>query len=356
MRGAVGTQWYDRRLSAGGADGILLPPSRTQSIAGFAFEELQLSKKLRFQAAGRVESDAVDSTASTFPPSFLPPPEHPIVTRAARQFLPLSASIGLLYDLPMGVVARLTSQHVERAPDATELFYKGPHDATQTFEIGTPGLVIEEGNTIELGFKRAKGDFRFDVSAYHTDFKNFIFKRFTGAKCDDDFASCAVGGTGALDEIIYSQRDATFIGAEVLAEQYIGRIWRGIWGIDGQYDFVRATFSDATFVPKMPPHRLGAGIYYRDINWSARVNLLHAFAQNEFAAFDTPTPGYNLLNAEVSYTFKLDQPGTVVPEMTIGLRGENLLNDDIRLSTSFKKDEVLQPGTNVRLFGIVKLN
>jgi iron complex outermembrane receptor protein len=106
----------------------------------------------------------------------------------------------------------------------------------------------------------------------------------------------------------------------------------------------------------MPPHRLGAGIYYRDSRWFARLNLLHAFAQNEFAAFDTPTPGYNLLNAEVRYTIKLDEYGSVVPEMTIGLRGENLLNDDIRLSTSFKKDEVLQPGTNVRLFGIVKLN
>ena len=58
-----------------------------------------------------------------------------------------------------------------------------------------PGLIIEQANTIELGFKRAKGDFRFDVSAYYTEFKDFIFKRFTGAKCADDFASCAIGGT-----------------------------------------------------------------------------------------------------------------------------------------------------------------
>jgi iron complex outermembrane recepter protein len=356
LRGAIGTQGYDRRLSAAGEDGILLPPAHTQSIAAFIFEELQLSKKLRFQAAARVENDNVDGTASTFPPSFLPPPDNPTVTPSTRNFLPISGSIGFLYDLPLGVVARLTGQHVERAPDATELFYKGPHDSTQTFEIGTPGLIIEQGNTAEVGFKRAKGDFRFDVSAYYTDFKNFIFKRFTGAKCDTDFASCAIGGTGPLDQIIYSQKDATFIGAEVLAEQDIGRIWRGVWGIEGQYDFVHATFSDGTFVPKMPPHRLGGGIYYRDTNWFARLFLLHAFAQNEFAAFDTPTPGYNLLNGEVRYTFKLDQPGSVVPEMTVGIRGENLLNDDIRLSTSFKKDEVLQPGTNVRLFGIVKLN
>ena len=74
------------------------------------------------------------------------------------------------------------------------------------------------------------------------------------------------------------------------------------------------------------------------------MNLLHAFAQDEFADFDTPTPGYNLLNAELGYTTKLERQAGLVPEMTIGIKGENLLNDDIRNSVSFKKDEVLQPG------------
>ena len=78
LRGAVDTQWYDRRLSAAGEDGILLPPSHTQSLTGFIFEELQIAKKLRFQAAGRIESDSVDGTASTFPPNFLPPPDDPL--------------------------------------------------------------------------------------------------------------------------------------------------------------------------------------------------------------------------------------------------------------------------------------
>jgi iron complex outermembrane recepter protein len=104
------------------------------------------------------------------------------------------------------------------------------------------------------------------------------------------------------------------------------------------------------------PHRLGGGLYYRDANWLARVNLLHAFRQNEFAAFDTPTEGYNLLNAELSYTFRMSKQANVAPEVTIGIKGENLFNDDIRNSVSYKKDEVLQPGLNVRLYGSVKLN
>ena len=354
LRGAVGVQWFDRDLSAAGADGILLSPTSTVSLAGFIFEELQLSKRLRFQAAARIETNDVKGTASTFPPTFLPPPDDPTETPASRRITPKSGSLGFLYDLPLGVVARLTTQHVERAPDATELFYKGPHDSTATFEIGDPNLKIESANTFEIGFKRAKGAFRFDVSAYRTYFKDFIYKRFTGEMCDGDFASC---GTGTeLDQIVYSQRDATFTGAEVLAEQDVARIWRGVWGIEGRYDFVHAVFDDGTYVPKLPPHRLGGGVYYRDANWLARVNLLHAFRQNEFADFDTPTPGYNLLNAELSYAFKLNPRAGVVPEMTIGLKAENLLDDDIRNSVSYKKDEVLQPGRSIRLFGRVKLN
>jgi iron complex outermembrane receptor protein len=354
LRGAAGMQWSDRDLQAGGADGILLNPTSTQSLAGFVFEELQLTGKLRFQAAGRLESDDVKGTASTFPPNFLPPPDDPTQTPAQRNFVPKSVSAGFLYELPYGVVARVTGQHVERAPDATELFYKGPHDATATFEIGNPNLTIEGANTFEVGFKRARGGFRFDASVYRTDFKNFIHKRFTGAKCDDDFASCGAGTE--LDQIVFSQQDATFHGAELLAEYDVHRIWRGVWGVDGQYDFVRATFKDGTFVPKMPPHRLGGGVYYRDRNWLARVNLLHAFAQHEFATFDTPTPGYSLLNAQLSHTTKLDRRAGLTPEVTVGIRGENLLDDDVRNSVSFKKDEVLLPGVNIRVFGAVKLN
>jgi iron complex outermembrane receptor protein len=360
LQGAIGTQWYDRSLSAAGADGVLLAPTSTQSLAGYVFEELQLTKKLRLQGAVRIESDNVSGTGSTFATNFLPPPDDPSETGAKRTFIPKSASAGLLYDLPLGVVARLTATHAERAPDATELFYKGPHDSTATFEIGAPNLTIESANTFELGFKKAKGDFRFDVSAYHTNFKNFIFKRFTGATCDDDFASCVPAGDPSgpkeFNQIVYSQRDATFYGAELQGEYDVARIWKGVWGVQGQYDFVHATFDDGSFVPKMPPHRLGGGLYYRDANWLARVSLLHAFAQHEFATFDTPTPGYNLLNADLSYTFKMSQQASAAPEVTIGIRGQNLLNDDVRNSVSYKKDEVLEPGANVRLYGIVKLN
>ena len=90
LRGAVGMQWSSRDLSAAGADGILLAPTASQSLAGFVFEELQVTKKLRFQAAARIESDDVTGTASTFPPGFLPPPDDPTQAPAQRNFAPKS--------------------------------------------------------------------------------------------------------------------------------------------------------------------------------------------------------------------------------------------------------------------------
>jgi iron complex outermembrane receptor protein len=355
LRGAFGTQFGRRKTVADSLEGDdLLAPARTSTIAAFLFEELQVTKRLRLQAAARVEQSAVDGIGLV-----LSAPNAGNEIARERQFVPFSTSAGLLYELPLGVVMRLTGQYVERAPDAAELFSKGVHEATQTFEIGNPLLEKEKAVTVELGFRKAKGPFRFDASAYYTKFDGFIFKQLTGAMCGDTLDTCAVPPPDEeLKQVLYQQRDATFTGAEVQAQLDIAPIWRGVWGIDGQYDYVLARFDDAVGgnVPRIPPHRAGAGIYYRDFEWVARVGFLHAFHQDRIAEHETATKGYTLLNADLAYTFKLDKQGALVPEMTIGLKGENLLDDDVRNHVSFRKDEVLQPGRTIRLYGVVKLN
>ena len=86
-----------------------------------------------------------------------------------------------------------------------------------------------------------------------------------------------------LRQAIYSQRDATFRGAEFQSQLDVGPLYGGIWGVEDQFDVVRATFADGTNVPRIPPVRVGGGVYWRDTNWFMRVNLLHAFAQNDIA-------------------------------------------------------------------------
>lgn len=319
--------------------------------AAYLFEELALGGGLRFQAAGRIEGNRVAGTQALFPADFLPdgPGDEPVESRRIRRFAPKSASFGALQDLPYGFVGSLTGSYVERAPTSPELFSRGPHEASATFEIGDPNLRPERARTVEVAIRRADGPFRLDATGYVTRYTGFVYKRLTGFTCGDTFGSCGIGG-GDLRQVAYSQAGATFAGAEIASQIDLVPVGDGFAGLSAQYDFVRARFDDGRFVPRIPPHRVGGGVFLRADGWFAQISLLHAFAQTQTGALETPTPGYNDLKAEIAYSRPLDPAVHGLSEVTLGLRGTNLLDDVIRNAASFRKDEVVLPGRNLRLF------
>jgi iron complex outermembrane recepter protein len=354
--GALGFQYGNQRVSTEGEAEEFLLPAHAQNAAAYLFEQYNINPDLKFQAAGRIERATVDGTAGLFPADFLPvaPGDEPILDPRKRAFLPASVSAGFIQQLPWGIAASLTGQYVERAPTAAELFAKGVHEATGTFEIGNPDLDKEKAMSVEFGLRRRQGPLRFDATAYYTTYKGFIFKQFTGNTCGEEFDTCIAGNGEELQQIAYAQRDATFKGVEVAAQFDVLPVAGGMFGVEGQYDIVDARFSDGSYVPRIPPQRLGGGVFWRHENWFARVNLLHAYAQDKIAANETPTGGYDLLNAEISYTQKLKPSDFGAQEFVWGVAGRNLLDDDIRNHVSFRKDEILQPGRNFRVFAKVR--
>lgn len=353
LTGAIGIQIGHRQTRGQSFEGeSLLEPARTNSLAAFWFEELKATNRLSYQAALRVERTNVDGFGWTD----VTDPNAPDVFNGERNFVPISASLGMLYQLGFETTARLTAQYAERAPDAAELFSKGIHEATGTFEIGNPNLEKEQAFSIEAGLARAKGPFRFDATAFYTRYQGFIYRAVQDVRCLEDLPSC--GPAADLEEenfdlVFFEQRDATFYGVELAAQYDVAPIWRGVWGIDGRYDFVNARFEGGENVPRIPPHRLGGGIYYRDDNWFARAGILQAFDQNRIGLNEEATPGYTLISAELSYTAEIGS-GKV---LTLGLKGENLADDEVLNHASFKRrEDVLLPGASVRLFGSIKLN
>jgi iron complex outermembrane recepter protein len=346
---SLGVQGFRQSLSAAGVDGGLFDPNRTKSVAGFLFNELRLTDGLRAQAAARVERVNVAGAV----PDFAANPA--ISLQRGRDFTPLSGAAALLQDLPGGLIASLNAQYIQRAPRAPELFSRGPHDATGTFDVGNPNLATETAKTVELGLRRAAGPFRFEANVYYTRFEGFIFRNLTGQSCDASFASCTpVGGGGDLAQALYAQRNAVFRGGEFQSQIDAAPLAGGTLGVENQFDVVRASFASGGNVPRIPPVRHGGGLFWRDANWLARVNLLHAFAQNNIAATgETPTKGYDLLKAELSYRMILPKDSPFGREVTLGVAGNNLLNRDIRNSVSYRKNEVLLPGANLRFFANV---
>ena len=345
---SIGTQFDHQQIDTAGDAGSLLGSARTNRGAAYFYNEFWLNDTLRTLLAGRIETVRLDGTAGIFPSALVPPPDNPDLLLQSLGFMPKSISFSVVKDLPSWMVASATVQRIERAPTALELFAHGAHDAPGTFEIGNPGLKIETANTAELGLKRIDGTFRFDAKVYYTKYDNFIFRQATGILCGAEFATC---GTGTeFIQTVYGQRDAIFRGGEMAWQWDLLPVATGIFGVDGQYDFVRATFTDGSNVPRMPPMRLGGGTYWRNDNWFVRMGLLHAFGQSDLGQNDTPTAGYNLLKMEISNKqYWRDSPWGAA-EITTGLVGDNLLDVDVRNSVQFHKDEILMPGRSIKFF------
>jgi iron complex outermembrane receptor protein len=344
---AIGVQGGHQQLTAPSPDNAgLWDPNSNWRVAGYVFNEFKFSEMTKAQIAGRIEQVELSGIGRSFD-------DTGALTSmpASPSYTPKSASVGLIQKMPWDLVGSLTAQYVQRAPKPAELFSGGGHDATATFDKGNPNLKIETAKSVEAGLRRAVGPVRFEATAYYTKFDGFIYRRLTGNTCDGDTGACGPGG-GDLNEAIYSQANATFRGGEFQSQWEVVPVGMGFFGIEDQFDVVRATFSDGTNVPRIPPVRVGGGVYFRDANWLARVKLIHAFSHNEIAPIgETPTSGYDDLRAEVSYNWKPNKPSAdSLSDLTVGVSGTNLLNRDIRNSVSYSKDEVLMPGATVRVF------
>ncbi len=327
---AVGFQYQNRQFSALGEDSSYLFPTLTESFAGFAFAEMPLGDRLHLQGGARVESVHVEGT-----------PRSNVFT--SLDFTPVSGALGVLFDASDTVKLGLTVSSSARAPAQTELFARGAHDGPATFETGDPNLGIERANSVEGTLRVRLAGFDFEGSAWASSFDNFIYGRLTGRSCDED-GNCAAGGAGEFRELDYTQRGALFWGLEGKGTY---RVWDGAAGaLEAivQGDMVRATLDGGGNVPRIPPWRFGGGLSWASDKIDAGFLLLYAGKQTEFGAFDTPTPAYVELNANVAWRPLASNPG-----FELALVGYNLTDDVQRDAAAFNKDNVVLPGRDIRL-------
>src|SRR5262245_13400457 len=265
---AVGVQGGHQDLTAPSPDNAgLWNPNSNWRIAGYMFNELKFSETTKAQIAGRIERVELSGMARSFDAS-----GTMTTTSASPGYTPASASLGLIQKLSWNLVGSITAQYIERAPKPAELFYGGPHDATSTFDKGNPNLKIEAAQSIEIGLRRADGPFRFEATAYYTRFNGFIFRQLTGNTCNDNGACGA--GVGDLNEALYAQANAIFRGGEFQSQWDIAPVGDGLFGIENPFDVVRAALPEGTDVPRIPPVRVGGGIYVRNAAWLELVGFL----------------------------------------------------------------------------------
>jgi iron complex outermembrane receptor protein len=328
--GAFGGQVTDREFSAIGEEAFV-PPSDTDSWALFwvesaEFENWRLDLGLRYE---NVDTSALE-----------PGHEHrhegeehheneePEII--SRNFTPLSFSTAAVWHVNDTSHLAFTFASAERAPSDAELFSFGPHLATQTFEVGNPDLGVETNRHYEVSWRLHEGELTGGITLYHDDFDDYIYQADTGLVED------------GLPLRQWSQQGANFTGGELEVNWDIGHTRSGHWQLFGFYDRVEAELADGSDVPRIPPQRFGLGADWDHRSWAGNLTWIRAGDHTDTAEYETPTPGYDLLNAEISYRFGFDSGAG----MELYLKGQNLLNEDIRNSASFLKDQAPQMGRN----------
>lgn len=312
--GAWGAQYTRSDFSAFG-DEAFLPPSLTQNIALFVFEELRL-RPLTLQFGARAERQKITGDFGR------------------RTDDLWSASLGAVLALDREKIWTLSASFARsgRAPNAQELFADGPHAGTGAYEVGDPDLSRESSLGFDLGLRRKKGRVTGALTLFANRFDGYIFERATGAVRD------------GLDEYVYTQCDALFYGAELELIFHLHATAAHSLDLEFTADMVRAEDRDAReSLPRITPRRAGVALEYRGRGFSAGANLRAVERARHLAPGETRTAGHGLLGAHLTWCIPLGGHA----EWEIFARGANLTNREARNHVSFLKNTAPLPGRNV---------
>ena len=294
LRGVAGVQTSDSDFAAVGVE-FFIPPSNTRNNAIFLLEEYVVGD-WRFEGALRQEWQ-----------------ETSAIGRPDTEHTPFSASLAASWSFAPGYAASLSTARSQRAPHVQELYARGVHMATNTYETGTATLDEETAVSIELGVRKTEGPTRFSVSAYRYAYEGYIYARTL-----DQFEDFRL--------IQYTQADATFTGVEGdIRHQIRPGLTATVFG-----DYVKAELDSGEPLPRIPAGRLGVRGDVLQGPWSGNLEYIRVFKQDDIAGFEVETPGYDMVNATVAFDFDLGAFSNQV-----FLRGSNLLDETALNHASF---------------------
>lgn len=321
LRGAQGVQFATREFSAIGEEAFV-PVNENTSIGLFALQEYS-NGPWRVDAGARYEHTEQEGIAT----------DEVLASDTERTFDSFSVSGGVGYSVSEAAFLGVNAFRTERAPSAEELFSNGPHLATNSFDIGDPDLDEEIATGIEATFRYTLDRFSFSVNGFKTSYDNFILFNQTEEEEDE------------LPVFVYEGVDADFTGFEAQAEAELFQAGGIDFHGDIGMDYVRATRDGGMDedLPRIPPLSAVIGIEARHSYGDVRLEMDAVSEQDDVAANELPTDGYQLLNLYATW-----RPMGPDSPFALRLTATNLTDEDARVHPSFLKDVAPLRGRNFR--------
>jgi iron complex outermembrane receptor protein len=314
--GTLGLQYVDRDFGAAGEEAYVLPTATTK-LGASLFEQTEVGP-VGIQFGLRYDHQDTKSSDPGLPD---------------REFRTWTGSVGAVWDFLENWNLGASLNRPERAPTPEELYSDGPHAATGAYEIGDPWLEPEVGTGIELSLGAEYERFEATLSAFANRYDDFIYLAETGEEID------------GLEVLQFSQADTEFTGFEIHGHYEVMHRGSGHLHLGFSYDRVQAEIrGTGEPLPRIPPQRARLALVFLSEKIDARIEGWWVDEQDRVAEHETPTPGYEMLNANFGYRIFT---GKTVHELI--LRGRNLTNEDAYNHVSFIKFAAPLPGRDIAL-------
>ncbi|OAI09441.1 TonB-dependent receptor [Methylomonas methanica] len=256
---------------------------------------------------------------------------------ANLSYTPLSASASAVWKLDNRNSLNLAVTRSSRAPQVQELLSDGYHDATRSYDRGDLGLREETSYNLDLGYRFKTDWLRAEFDLFHNWASDYIFQQRNGEFVDQDGNPCVAD---CVPLVTSGQNDAIFKGYEAklivpMMENHLGLLEMTLFS-----DYTRGEFVNGSDVPRMPPLRYGLQLDFNRDKLSTYLRFTRAESQPHAGDFETSTAGYFLLNVGANYQVKAYKDA----KLMVFAKGNNLLNQNIRNSTSYLRNFAPEAG------------
>lgn len=319
--GVLGFQQSNESFSAVGEESFI-PETDISSYGLFIVEALH-ADAFTYEFGLRVNRDEYDPQ---------------LAGNLDRSFSTTSYSGSVLWDANETATLGLAYAHSERAPSTEELYSNNSladvnncviHFATGSCEIGDISLQEEKSDNLDLNLYLSFQEVDATLTFFINKFNDYIYQANTGLEVDE------------FPVRNYLNNNVDFYGMEADIVFPLNNDWSlRVFG-----DKVTGKLEDDTYIPRLPPLRIGSELNYNRSALSASISVLKAADQDAPGDDEIATDGYTRWNAEVNYTFDNLFNG----EMMLFSKLRNITDEEIRLSTSFLRGFAPESGRSLEL-------
>ena len=355
--GKMGIQWVNRKFLAksemaiGGED--FIPKTDQQAFGVFSYEQFLLNS-VSIELGARYEWQKLSQRQATA--ALLPSNLRFIHKPLTYHTYTLSSAVTFDVSDQHSLILNINS--VQRAPEIQELLSLGSHLATRSYDIGlliganNPAPEPEKFNGFEARWEWRSTFGEMNTATFYTEAENFIYQKKRDINglfdiADQQFRNACVRLEECIAVFDYTQDDVMLLGYEWQWALPPVSLLNGEFQFELFADYVRGKLPNNKNLPRMPPRRQGIVLNWSNNNISSEISYSYVSAQNQAGDNETKTAAYKLLNANLNYTYHIDEANH--KDIMVFLKMKNLLNEDIRKSTSFLRNFTPEPGREISL-------